>query len=200
MGGENFSSLFILKTKKKEVLIMTLKRPQWANATPEMQDYYDHYWGFPVHDDQQLFAMLSLELFQAGLTWQTIWRRREAFNQAFNNFKIEKVASFTDEDINRLCEDAIIIRNRRKILAVINNAQVILKLRKTGRTFDDYMWHFVDDQPQDLELTTDIKLAPKTPASEEIAKQMRKDGFKFVGPTIICSFMTAVGMVNARLK
>ncbi|ANU51637.1 DNA-3-methyladenine glycosylase I [Limosilactobacillus reuteri] len=179
---------------------MTLKRPQWANATPEMQDYYDHYWGFPVHDDQQLFAMLSLELFQAGLTWQTIWRRREAFNQAFNNFKVEKVASFTDEDINRLCEDATIIRNRRKILAVINNAQVILKLRKTGRTFDDYMWNFVDDQPQDLGLTTDIKLAPKTPASEEIAKQMRKDGFKFVGPTIIYSFMTAVGMVNARLK
>ena len=110
------------------------------------------------------------------------------------------MASFTDEDINRLCEDVTIIRNRRKILAVINNAQVILKLRKTGKTFDDYVWHFVDDQPQDLGLTTDIKLAPKTPASEEIAKQMRRDGFKFVGPTIICSFMTAVGMVNARLK
>ncbi len=179
---------------------MTLKRPQWANSTPEMQNYYDHYWGFPVHDDQQLFAMLSLELFQAGLTWQTIWRRREAFNQAFADFNIEKVASFTTEDINRLCEDETIIRNRRKILAVINNAQVILKLRKTGRTFDDYMWNFVDYQPQDLGLTTDIKLAPKTPASEEIAKQMRKDGFKFVGPTIIYSFMTAVGMVNARLK
>lgn len=179
---------------------MTLKRPQWANATPEMQDYYDHYWGFPVRDDQKLFAMLSLELFQAGLTWQTIWRRREAFNQAFANFNIEKVASFTDKDINRLCEDETIIRNRRKILAVINNAQVILKLWKMGKTFDKYMWHFVDDQPQDLGLTTDVELAPKTPASEEIAKQMRKDGFKFVGPTIIYSFMTAVGMVNARLK
>lgn len=179
---------------------MTLKRPQWANATPEMQDYYDHYWGFPVHDDQQLFAMLSLELFQAGLTWQTIWRRREAFNQAFANFNIEKVASFTAEDINRLCEDETIIRNRCKILAVINNAQVILKLRKMGKTFDKYMWHFVDDQPHDLGLTTDVELAPKTPASEKIAKQMRKDGFKFVGPTIIYSFMTAVGMDNARLK
>lgn len=77
---------------------------------------------------------------------------------------------------------------------------MILKLRKAGRTFDDYMWNFVDDQPQDLGLTADIELAPKTPASEEIAKQMRKDGFKFVGPTIIYSFMTAVGMVNARLK
>ena len=110
------------------------------------------------------------------------------------------MASFTDEDINRLCENETIIRNRLKILAVINNAQVILKLRKTGKTFDNYVWRFVDDQPQDLGLTTDIELAPKTVASEEIAKQMRKDGFKFVGPTIIYSFMTAVGMVNARLK
>lgn len=177
-----------------------IKRPQWANKTAEMKDYYDHYWGFPVHDDQQLFMMLSLELFQAGLTWQTIWQRRAGFKRAFANFDIEKVACFSERDVDRLCEDKTIIRNRRKILAVINNAKVILKLQKAGKSFDDYVWYFVGNQPQDLELTTDLELAPKTALSEEIAKQMQKDGFKFVGPIIVYSFMTAVGMVNGRLK
>ena len=179
---------------------MAIKRPNWANKTADMQDYYDHYWGFPVHDDQKLFMMLSLELFQAGLTWQTIWQRRGAFERVFDNFDIKTVANFSGEDINRLCKDETIIRNRRKILAVVNNARIILERHKAGKTFDSYVWHFVNDQPEQLSLTTDDQLPAKTSASEAMAKQMRKDGFKFVGPTIIYSFMTAVGMVNARLE
>lgn len=102
-----------------------VKRPTWAERTPSMQDYYDHYWGLPEHDDRQLFEMLSLELFQAGLTWRTIWARRAAFERAFADFDIDRVAAFTAADIDRLCQDQTIIRNRRKISAVVANARVV---------------------------------------------------------------------------
>lgn len=179
---------------------MALKRPAWAEKTVAMQEYYDHYWGLPVHDDQQLFEMLSLELFQAGLTWQTIWQRRLAFEKAFNDFEIDKVAVFDISDIDRLCQNEQIIRNRRKIEAVINNAQVINRIQQTGQTFDDYVWRFINYQPQRLVLQKDEVLPAKTVASENFAKQLKKDGFKFMGPTIAYSFMTAVGLVNARLE
>lgn len=174
-------------------------RPAWAEKTKVMQEYYDHYWGLPVHDDRQLFEMLSLELFQAGLTWQTIWQRRSAFLTAFANFDIDTVAAFSEHDINRLCQDQRIIRNRRKIMAVINNAQVILQIRQAGETFDEYIWQFVDHQPQRLQLKPTDLLPAQTAESQAMAKQLKKDGFKFVGPTIVYSFMTAVGLVNARL-
>lgn len=179
---------------------MTINRPAWAEKNAEMQYYYDHYWGIPVHDDRQLFAMLSLELFQAGLTWQTIWHRRPAFWVAFNNFEIDKVASFSNQDIERLCQNKQIIRNRRKIAAVVNNAQAVKKIYQTGRTFDDYVWNFVNYQPERLVLKADEDLPAKTVASAKFAKQLKKDGFKFMGPTIAYSFMTAVGLVNARLE
>lgn len=177
-----------------------IKRPAWANSSVEMQEYYDYYWGIPVHDDQQLFEMLSLELFQAGLSWQIIWKRRTAFEQAFSNFAIEEVANFSEVKVKQLCEDASIIRNRRKIEAVVNNAQVVQQLNQAGQSFTDYIWHFVDNHPQRLIIGPNNELPSQTPASVAMAKQMRKDGFKFVGPTIIYSFMTAVGMVNARLE
>ncbi|MBD5806044.1 DNA-3-methyladenine glycosylase I [Limosilactobacillus walteri] len=179
---------------------MMTKRPQWAEKTPEMQNYYDNYWGFPVHDDYLLFEMLSLELFQAGLTWQTIWHRRLAFEDAFLGFNVEKVAAMTEKDVERLCANAKIIRNRRKILAVINNARVICQLRENGTTFNDYIWQFMNGKAERLILSAGEDLPAQTPASQRLSKQMRNDGFKFVGPTIIYSFMTAVGMVNARLE
>ncbi|MBB1080048.1 DNA-3-methyladenine glycosylase I [Limosilactobacillus sp. STM2_1] len=177
-----------------------IRRPAWANSSVEMQEYYDHYWGFPVHNDQKLFEMLSLELFQAGLTWQTIWKRRAAFEQAFANFVIEEVATFDKKKIEQLCADPTIIRNRRKIEAVVNNANVILQLRKKNITFNDYIWQFVGGKAQRLVLTEGENLPAQTRKSQEISRQMRKAGFKFIGPTIIYSFMTAVGMVNARLE
>lgn len=173
------------------------KRPSWAEASPAMQDYYDHYWGIPDHDERHLFKMLTLELFQAGLTWATIWQRQAAFSQAFADFDIAKVAQFDQADIDRLLQNDQIIRNRRKILATINNAQVIDRWHRAGKKFNEYVWSFVDGQPQRLHLHGQ-PLPAQTPASVAMAKQMKKDGFKFVGPTIVYSFMTAVGLVNAR--
>lgn len=173
------------------------KRPGWAEASPAMRDYYDHYWGIPDHDETHLFKMLTLELFQAGLTWATIWQRQEAFSRAFADFDVDKVAAFKQHDIERLMQDKQIIRNRRKIMATINNAQVINRWHQEGKSFDDYVWSFVDGQAQRLQLHGK-PLPAQTPASVAMSKQMKKDGFKFVGPTIIYSFMTAVGLVNAR--
>lgn len=178
---------------------MKIKRPDWANSTPAMQDYYDHYWGFPVHDDRKLFEMLTLELFQAGLTWATIWGRRAAFADAFCNFQISKVAQFGPRDVDQLLQNKGIIRNRRKILATINNAQAVLKIQASGQSFDDYLWSFVDHHPHQLNLKDGVPLPAQTALSKKMATQLKKDGFNFVGPTIMYSFMTAVGLVNARL-
>ena len=175
-----------------------VKRPAWAEQSPAMQDYYDHYWGLPEHDDSQLFEMLSLELFQAGLTWRTIWERREAFERAFASFDVDRVAAFTAANIDRLCQDRTIIRNRRKISAVVANARVVQRLRQAGQTFDDYVWQFVDYQPQRPILAANEPLPAQTAQSQAMAKRFKADGFKFVGPTIMYSFMTAVGLVNAR--
>ncbi|MFQ9706548.1 MAG: DNA-3-methyladenine glycosylase I [Limosilactobacillus pontis] len=175
-----------------------VRRPAWAEQTPAMRDYYDHYWGLPVHDDRQLFEMLSLELFQAGLTWRTIWDRRQSFEHAFANFDVDRVAAFTAADIDRLCQDKTIIRNRRKISAVVVNARVIQGLHRAGQSFDDYVWRFVGYRPQRLILTPTELLPAQTAQSRAMAKQFKADGFKFVGPTIMYSFMTAVGLVNAR--
>lgn len=177
-----------------------VKRPTWAERTPSMQDYYDHYWELPEHDDRQLFEMLSLELFQAGLTWRTIWERRAAFERAFADFDIDRVAAFTAADIDRLCQDQTIIRNSRKISAVVANARVVQGLQGSGQTFDDYVWHFVDYQPQRLVLAPDESLPAQTDQSKTMAKQFKADGFRFVGPTIMYSFMTAIGLVNARIE
>ena len=176
-----------------------VKRPAWAEQSPAMQDYYDHYWGLPEHDDRQLFEMLSLELFQAGLTWRTIWERREAFERAFASFDVDRVAAFTAANIDRLCQDRTIIRNRRKISAVVVNARAVQRLRQAGQTFDDYVWQFVDHQPQRLILAANEPLPAQTAQSRAMAKRFKADGFKFVGPTIMYSFMTAVGLVNARI-
>lgn len=179
-------------------MMSNVKRPSWAEQSPAMQDYYDHYWGLPEHDDRQLFEMLSLELFQAGLTWRTIWERRAAFEHAFANFDVDRVATFTAADIDRLCQDQTIIRNRRKISAVVVNARVVQGLHQAGRTFDDYVWQFVDHRPQRLLLAPDEPLPAQTAQSRAMAKQFKAAGFKFIGPTIMYSFMTAGGLVNAR--
>ncbi|MEY8442372.1 DNA-3-methyladenine glycosylase I [Lactobacillaceae bacterium 24-114] len=172
-------------------------RPEWAESSQLMQDYYDQKWGLPEHDDQELFKMLTLEVFQAGLSWTTIWKRQENFTQAFANFDIDKVASFNEKDYQRLLNDEGIIRNRRKIMATINNAKVVQKIINSGETFDHYIWSFVDFKPQRLHLNGE-RLPAKTSESEAMAKNMKKDGFQFIGPVCAYSFMTGVGLVNAR--
>ncbi|MCI1975235.1 MAG: DNA-3-methyladenine glycosylase I [Limosilactobacillus sp.] len=176
---------------------MTIKRPLWAETSDLMRDYYDTKWGLPEHDDRELFKMLTLELFQSGLSWSTIWKREKAFNKAFANFDAAKVAQFNQQDFERLMADSSIIRNRRKIMATINNAKVIQELLSNGETLNNYVWSFVNFKPQRLVLDGK-RLSSQTSESKKMARKMKKDGFQFVGPVTVYSFMTAIGMVNAR--
>lgn len=173
-----------------------MKRPAWAQKTPAMQEYYDYDWGFPVHDDRRLFQMLSMEIFQAGLSGETIWKR----HLAFDNFEIAVVANYDLDDINRLTQDQSIIRNRQKNEVTVNNAQVIRRLQQAQISFGDYIWSFVDHSAPRLVIEADEQMLAQTTDSQKITRQMEKDSFKLVGPTIIYSFMTAVGLVNARLE
>ncbi|XCA69368.1 DNA-3-methyladenine glycosylase I [Paucilactobacillus suebicus] len=176
-----------------------IKRPLWAQTTKEMQDYYDNEWGIECHDDRQLFEMLSLETYQIGLSWQTVLNKREAFNQAFYHYDIDRVSSMTDEDVDKLLQNPQIIRNRRKLESTIHNAQVILRIIKTSGSFDNYLWSLSEDFPVVIKVGEDDVLPPKTDLSIEITNQLKKTGFKMVGPVTIFSFMQAAGLVNGRL-
>ncbi|MDO4903440.1 MAG: DNA-3-methyladenine glycosylase I [Limosilactobacillus sp.] len=178
---------------------MTVLRPSWAMTSDLMREYYDKLWGFPEHDDRMLFEMLCLECFQAGLSWEIIWKRRETFEAAFDNFDFNQMAKYDERDLVRLFTDKSIIRNRRKISAVIQNARAVQALAERGIGFAQYMWGFVDGEIQVVEMAPGEKLPPYTDLSKKISQQMKKDGFAFTGPTTVYSFMTAVGMVNARL-
>ena len=168
--------------------------------TPLYEDYHDHEWGRPVHDDHKLFEMLILEGAQAGLSWETVLKKREAYREAFDGFDPRKVALYDDAKIEILMANAGIIRNRLKINAAVINAQLFLDIVEQHGSFDKFIWGYVDYTPitghweqfEDMPLTT--------PISDRISKDLKKMGFKFVGPTIIYSFMQAVGMVNDHLK
>ena len=173
-----------------------LARPQWASSNELMRKYYDTEWGMPVRDEQGLFERLSLEAFQAGLSWATILRKRPAFRAAFADFLPEKVASFRDDDVERLMNNAGIVRNRRKILATINNAQATIKLREKGG-LADFIWSF---QPTETPQPSTIAEIPtKSAESLALSKALRKEGFNFVGPTTMYALMEAVGIVDTHL-
>ena len=163
-------------------------------------DYHDNEWGRPVHDDNRLFEMLILEGAQAGLSWITVLKKREAYREAFDGFDPRKVAAYDDAKIEALMANAGIIRNRLKINAAIINAKLFLQIMEQHGSFDDFIWSYVNHEPivghwerfEDMPLTTAI--------SDKISKDLKKMGFKFVGSTIIYSFMQAVGMVNDHLK
>ena len=168
--------------------------------TPLYMDYHDNEWGRPVHDDQKLFEMLILEGAQAGLSWETVLKKREAYREAFDGFDPSKVALYDDVKREELLANAGIIRNRLKINAAIINAKLFLDIVEKYGSFDKFIWAYVDNTPivghwetfEDMPLTTEI--------SDKISKDLKKMGFKFVGSTIIYSFMQAVGMVNDHLK
>ncbi len=176
-----------------------MKRCEWCGDDPLYIDYHDKEWGVPVYDDQQLFEFLILEGMQAGLSWITILRKRENFRRAFLNFNVDKIVRFSDKKIERLMGDAGIIRNRLKINAVIQNAKSYLKLKETGKTFSDYLWQFTEGEIITNRWKT-LKQVPATSAeSDQMAKFLKKNGFKFVGSTICYAFMQAVGVVNDHL-
>ena len=164
---------------------------------PLMMRYHDEEWGVPVHDDRLQFEFLCLEGVQAGLSWQTILRKRENFRKAFHNFDPAKVSNYDDSDRERLLADAGIVRNRAKIDAIINNAQRFLEVQKEFGTFDRYMWQFTGHKTlRKPGVLTWEGVPATTPESEAMSKDLKKRGFRFVGPTICYAHMQAVGMVN----
>ena len=174
----------------------TKNRCAWAGTTQIYIDYHDNEWGRPVHDDKKLFEMLILECMQAGLSWITILKKREAFREAFDGFDAEKMTRYDDAKIQQLMANEKIVRNRLKILAAIQNAKVFLDIVKKHGSFDDMLWKYVEYTPiiEHREKLEDIPAT--TPLSDKISKDFKKLGFKFVGSTTIYAFMQAVGMVN----
>src|SRR5438105_4478766 len=169
----------------------------WCADDPLYCEYHDNEWGVPVHDDRKMFEMLILEGFQAGLSWITILRKREKFRKAFRNFDARKVARFKKSDVARLMKDAGIIRNRMKIEAAINNAQRFLDVQKEFGSFDRYIWRFTGNRtlchPKGL---TQKTMKATSPESEALSKDLKRRGFKFVGPTVCYAHMQATGMVD----
>lgn len=173
-----------------------LARCEWAGDDPLYIMYHDEEWGVPVHDDQRLFEFLILEGAQAGLSWITILRKRENYRRAFANFNPRDVAQFDVPKQRILLQDSGIVRNRKKIEAAIQNAQAYLRVQGEFGSFDDYIWRFVDGAPVNNQWQSLADIPAQTPVSEAMSKDLKRRGFKFVGPTICYAFMQAIGMVN----
>ncbi|HEY4424954.1 MAG TPA: DNA-3-methyladenine glycosylase I [Pyrinomonadaceae bacterium] len=170
-----------------------LSRCFWAK-TPLSIEYHDEEWGVPLHDDNRLFEFLILEGAQAGLSWETILRKRDNYRKAFDRFNPAKVAKYDQEKIDQLLNNEGIIRNRLKINSAVTNAQSFREVQKEFGSFDEYVWRFVNGKP--LKRKAGQPIAARTELSDALSKDLLKRGFKFVGSTICYSFMQAVGMVN----
>lgn len=175
------------------------KRCAWCGDDPLYVTYHDEEWGRPCHDERMLFELLVLEGAQAGLSWITVLRKRENYRKAFDNFDVEKIARYTDQDVERLMNDPGIVRNRLKINATIVNARAYLKLRDEFGGLDAYLWRFVDGKPLQPERRSMADVPVKTELSDALSKDLRKRGFKFVGSTICYAYMQATGLTNDHL-
>jgi DNA-3-methyladenine glycosylase I len=171
----------------------------WGDKDPLYREYHDREWGTPVHDDIALFELLVLEGFQAGLSWATILRKRDAFRQAFDGFDPEAVAAYGDSDVERLLRDSRIIRNRRKIEAAINNAKRFIDVQNEFGSFDSYVWRFVGGKPVINSFKSFSEVPAFTAVSTTMSRDLKKRGFKFVGPTICYAYMQSIGLVNDHL-
>ncbi len=173
------------------------KRCEWVNADNALYvDYHDNEWGVPEYEDQALFEKLLLDGAQAGLSWLVILQKRDGYRRAFDDFDPHKMARYTQRKVEALLKDEGIVRNRLKVNAFITNAQAYLKLREELGSFSDYLWAFVGGKPIQNRWKTLKQVPVKTPEAEAMSKDLKKRGFKFVGPTIVYAFMQAVGMVN----
>lgn len=173
-------------------------RCHWA-ANEWNIPYHDQEWGVPVHDDRLLFEFLILEGAQAGLSWDTILRKRARYQQVFDNFDPQRVARYDAKKVRALLKDPGIIRNRLKIAATIGNARAFLKIQQEFGSFDAYIWRFVSGKPKQNNWATHKRVPAKTPESDAMSKDLQKRGFRFVGSTICYAFMQATGMVNDHL-
>jgi DNA-3-methyladenine glycosylase I len=176
-----------------------LVRCSWVGDDPLMLTYHDDEWGVPVHDDRRLFEFMLLEGAQAGLSWTTILRRREAYRKAFDGFDPERIARFDRRKVESLLRDESIIRNRRKIEGAVQNARAYVALRATGETLHGFMWKFVDGKPIVNRRRSLSQIPASTAVSDAMSKALKKLGFTFFGTTICYAHMQAVGMVNDHL-
>ena len=170
----------------------TKSRCAWAESDPLLRDYHDTEWGVPERDSRALWELLMLEGFQAGLSWITVLRKRNAFRKAFKGFDPAKVARLCEADVDRLLQNPGIIRSRAKIQATIHAARIYLEMQNSGQDFSSFLWGIVGGKP----IVTRGPIPAQTPLSVEMSKQLKQRGFKFVGPVIVYAFMQAAGMVN----
>ncbi len=173
-----------------------MQRCAWATSHKIEQDYHDTEWGVPVHDDRLLFEMLCLEGAQTGLSWLTILSKRKGYQKAFSNFEVDKVARFTDRKCAKLLENEGIVRHKLKINSVVHNAKMVLKVQKEWGSFSNYIWSFTHNSVVQNNHKKTGDVPSQTPVSELMSKDMKKRGFKFVGPTVCYAFMQGIGMVN----
>lgn len=171
----------------------------WPGNDQLMRQYHDLEWGVPLHNDQKLFEFLTLDAFQAGLSWRTILHKRENFRRAFQDYDVAKIALFDEETIQALMQDASIVRNQQKIRATVGNAKAFIKVCEEFGTFDKYIWQFTNGETIKNSFTSMTDLPARTPQSDAMSKDLLKRGFKFVGSTICYAFMQAAGMVNDHL-
>ncbi|SES99267.1 DNA-3-methyladenine glycosylase I [Oceanobacillus limi] len=180
---------------------MSKNRCKWVPTDDQLYiDYHDTEWGRPTHDERELFEMLSLEGAQAGLSWITILRRRENYRKAFDNFEPSIISQYDDEKVEELLQNEGIIRNRLKINSVIKNAKAFQEVQKEFSSFDKYIWQFVGGKPIINHWQSQEDVPASTIESEQMSKDLKKRGFKFVGPTICYAFMQATGMVNDHIE
>lgn len=176
-----------------------LTRCDWCGDDPLYQTYHDTEWGVPVHDDHKMFEMLLLETFQAGLSWITVLRKRENFREVFHQFEADKVATMRDEELELALTNPGIIRNRLKVLAARSNAQAFLRVADEHGSFCHYLWAFVDHQPIKNTWSQMRDLPARTALSDQISKDLKKRGFKFVGSTVVYAHLQAAGLLNDHL-
>jgi len=178
---------------------MQENRCPWAGNDPLMIEYHDREWGVPLYEDDKLFELLILEGAQAGLSWSTVLKKRGNYRKALHKFDAQRIARYTEKDKKRLLADAGIIRNRLKIEAAISNAKCFLEVQKEFASFQQYIWQFVGGRPIKNKFQSLSDLPAQTKEAEAMSKDLKKRGFRFVGPTICYAFMQAVGMVNDHL-
>jgi DNA-3-methyladenine glycosylase I len=173
-----------------------LRRCSWAQGSELEQDYHDHEWGVPLHDDKKLFEFITLEGAQAGLSWLTVLRKRENYRRLFDGFKVEKIARYDKSKLETLLANPGIIRNRLKVESTVSNARAFIEIQDEFGSFDGFIWRFTDGQPIVNRWQTIQEIPASTEISDAMSKALKKRGFRFVGSTICYAFMQATGMVN----
>jgi DNA-3-methyladenine glycosylase I len=174
-------------------------RCPWCRSDPDYQHYHDTEWGVPLYDESKLFSLLVLEGAQAGLSWLTILKRRSGYMTAMDGLNPERLARYTEADMKRLMQDGRIIRNRRKLESAVNNARAFLAMKDRGINFADWLWTWVEGKPILHHWKSLSEVPPATPLSEAISRELKRQGFTFVGPTIIYAYLQSAGLVNDHL-